>query len=396
MAETPSSRRLDSLTGLRFFAAFAVILSHQSFLGHVLGARWWQFGYLGVPFFFALSGFVLAWTHRDDDTPRAFWRRRIARVYPLYLATLIPGVVIALTGHAHVPLSRPVADVTVVSVVLYVVCLQAWVPTEWAINQSANGPGWSISVEAFFYALFPLLAVRIRGLGERTIVCWVAVILVAQAAAIAIANYAIHGAALPFVTYNSPLFGVASFIGGMLMATAVRRGVRFPPLWASTAGTVLFVFACGALSTNPTLRSYLHASGDVELGALPFVFLLLGSAARADLRGGGSPFRHRRVVALGVWSYALYLIQYPLIMITRAIWPRGFSTSTAVASIEAVIFIGAAIAVAFVAHRWIELPWNERLRHAPPSLIERQEEIALPRDQQRRRERHSAESDLPY
>ena len=43
------------------------------------------------------------------------------------------------------------------AVAAQVVLVQSWIPVR-AIYFGANGPAWSISVEAFFYALFPLLA----------------------------------------------------------------------------------------------------------------------------------------------------------------------------------------------------------------------------------------------
>jgi peptidoglycan/LPS O-acetylase OafA/YrhL len=41
----------------------------------------------GVSFFFVLSGFVLTWSARPDDIATGFWRRRIARIYPVHLVT---------------------------------------------------------------------------------------------------------------------------------------------------------------------------------------------------------------------------------------------------------------------------------------------------------------------
>jgi peptidoglycan/LPS O-acetylase OafA/YrhL len=80
--DSGSSRtlRLDSLTGLRFFAALAVVLVHVG--GQFATARWLltveSYGYAGVSFFFVLSGFVLTWSHREQSAGR-FWWRRFAR-----------------------------------------------------------------------------------------------------------------------------------------------------------------------------------------------------------------------------------------------------------------------------------------------------------------------------
>src|SRR5688500_18035384 len=95
---TPDRRgeRLDSLTGLRWFAALAVFLAHVSTLlplpepCDVFGL-----GSSGITFFFVLSGFVLTWTFTAGDRPGAFYGRRFARIWPLLvIAVLVPLVLL--------------------------------------------------------------------------------------------------------------------------------------------------------------------------------------------------------------------------------------------------------------------------------------------------------------
>ena len=82
---------------LRFVAALAVVLLHVTAsrvnpeplvdLGSAAG-RVAELGYLGVTFFFALSGFVLTWSASGRRlSPAAFFRRRFARVYPWLVYT---------------------------------------------------------------------------------------------------------------------------------------------------------------------------------------------------------------------------------------------------------------------------------------------------------------------
>ena len=117
-------RRLDSLTGLRFVAAFAVFCGHAM----ELGENQWPIsldrlvGQAGtaVSFFFVLSGFVLAWSARDGDRPSTFYRRRVARIYPAYLlAVLLAAVTMVAVLHEKLPVAH------LVPVVLLV---QSWVP----------------------------------------------------------------------------------------------------------------------------------------------------------------------------------------------------------------------------------------------------------------------------
>lgn len=85
---------LPSLTSLRFFAALLVVLHHMP------GEPFVE-GYVGVTFFFILSGFILSHSYAErlgDGSCSAsdFWIARVARVYPLHVVTLLLAVPEAL------------------------------------------------------------------------------------------------------------------------------------------------------------------------------------------------------------------------------------------------------------------------------------------------------------
>ena len=91
-------RNLDGLTGLRFFAAFAVVIYH--FTGPALTG--WPTplvniagsGFVAVSLFFLLSGFILSYNYLDPNgamrgTKRSFYSSRFARIYPAYLLAFL-------------------------------------------------------------------------------------------------------------------------------------------------------------------------------------------------------------------------------------------------------------------------------------------------------------------
>src|SRR5262245_14988195 len=86
------AQRVESLTGLRWLAAFGVFLSHVNvFLPLPFTKGLFGLGVSGVTFFFVLSGFVLTWTMTRDDTAGYFFGRRFARIWPmLFLAIALP------------------------------------------------------------------------------------------------------------------------------------------------------------------------------------------------------------------------------------------------------------------------------------------------------------------
>lgn len=154
---------LNSLTSLRFFFAFAVFLSHLTFVKTDL--VWYNWlknniffeGYLGVGFFFILSGFVLALNYEKKivDNPnfnkKKFYIARIARIYPLHVLAffcMLPFVMIKVwKGFFH-------WDISIINLFLF----QSYIPIK-DYYFSINNVSWSISTELFFYIMFPFYVI---------------------------------------------------------------------------------------------------------------------------------------------------------------------------------------------------------------------------------------------
>src|SRR5690242_18897656 len=89
--------RLPALTGVRFLAAAQMVVLHYGLQNMVGSPDWLRAmvgaGGVGVQLFFVLSGFILTYTYQAQDGLRGTWRRfwwaRFARIYPLYLLSLV-------------------------------------------------------------------------------------------------------------------------------------------------------------------------------------------------------------------------------------------------------------------------------------------------------------------
>jgi Acyltransferase family len=160
-----AQKQLRPLTSIRFLFALLVVVFHGQETLEQGGFENWPFfaqavishGYVGVSFFFVLSGFILAYTYRRKLTKAEFWGARFARIYPAYLLAFIIILPIAIYA-ATLNGDRGLA---VFTTGLQLTLTQSWVPytaLQW------NAPAWSLSVEAFFYALFPLLFLRAQSL----------------------------------------------------------------------------------------------------------------------------------------------------------------------------------------------------------------------------------------
>lgn len=162
------SNFLEPLTSFRFIAALCVFAEHLHIYASVLGK--YQLGYVGVSFFFVLSGFILTYAYysklrEGQMRPIAnFWVSRIAKLYPIHILTFIISLPLALQLyqsqlHLH---KMTIISLSIVNLFL----LQSYIPTN-LVNFSFNGVSWSISDEMFFYMLFPILIVALAKLRKH-------------------------------------------------------------------------------------------------------------------------------------------------------------------------------------------------------------------------------------
>ena len=85
---------INTLTSLRFIFALMVFGAHCYTIDKFFDTHFFKEGFVGVSFFFVLSGFIIAYNYQkrfseNKITKRAFWVARIARIYPLHWLTSI-------------------------------------------------------------------------------------------------------------------------------------------------------------------------------------------------------------------------------------------------------------------------------------------------------------------
>lgn len=153
---------IKPLTSLRFIFALLVFLSHTgSYLIDNENYKWFydKFlyeGYLGVSFFFILSGFILALNYKDkflleQTNSIKFWIARVTRICPLYFLTFLISIPVSINFLVQAKL------LTIVSVTFsHLFILHSFIPFK-VFYFNFNSPSWSISNEMFFYLLFPFL-----------------------------------------------------------------------------------------------------------------------------------------------------------------------------------------------------------------------------------------------
>jgi peptidoglycan/LPS O-acetylase OafA/YrhL len=347
-------KRIDSLTSLRFFAALGVLLHHAGFVFFPgAAARSTFLGYTGVTFFFVLSGFVLTWSYRPG-TAWQFYRRRIARVYPLHVVTWVAATIVgALLAMQSFHLIPWIAGLFLV---------QAWVPSE-SFYFAGNEPAWSLSCEAFFYAVFPFVIVWVNRRRFRTLLACLAAMALVYAAAVVV--FAVTGVGGFTLLYINPAGRFIDFAVGIVIATAARAGFRSPvPL--SAAVTVVLVYLVGTgwlLAAHGTGAFTARFVGDAIM--LPLAALVVWSASTRSEGRLSQVLSTTPMIRLGEWSFAMYLVQLTLlwpfqVLVEQQQWSVGGRLA------GEVVFVGATIALAALAYRGIERPFERRLRGARP------------------------------
>jgi peptidoglycan/LPS O-acetylase OafA/YrhL len=177
--ELPRSRsapkvELAPLTGLRFAAAFSILLMHtvewtvpfrDTRVPITIAA---VIGTYGMPLFFVLSGFVIHYNYgslfRGSPYPvalREFLAARFARIYPLFIFFCIFGAVSDFTADWI-----PYAPRTFLSYIVHSITLtQSWVykivVNHRLLLDNGFGLGWSVSTEFFFYLAYAVLVFAI-------------------------------------------------------------------------------------------------------------------------------------------------------------------------------------------------------------------------------------------
>ena len=358
--------QIPALTSLRFVAAMLVVLLHYR---ERMGMDWlaesalFTRGYLAVDFFFVLSGFVLAHVYlnrlREGRYSHiSFVERRLARIWPLHVATLAVVLAIygAMTLAGFTPNNPDRYRLELLPANLFM--LHAWGFHE---EQSFNYPSWSVSAEWFAYLLFPLFAGIALRLWRRPLAL-VALALVALVA-LDFATRSLGGWPL---TRMTDYFGIWRIVPEFLLGVATwRLGLS---LSLGRAAALVMWLAIAALVA-------LVALGLSDLWLVPLFAVIIFTAADATRHGGMGlgPLEKRRFVYLGDVSYAVYMVHVPIYTLWFNGWVvlLGADTAARLALPIWALSLPLVVAGAMIAHHLVELPGKRwLLRLAPLTRLE--------------------------
>jgi peptidoglycan/LPS O-acetylase OafA/YrhL len=328
------------IDGLRAVAVVSVFLFH-------LGLPLFSGGFVGVDVFFVISGYLITRLIYSDVsagkfTFGRFYIRRTRRLAPALLLTLGASLVGSCLLMAPVHLAK--FGTSLVAAIFSVSNILFWSESGYWDMDSSIKPllhTWSLGVEEQFYLFWPaLLWVLLR----RSVATAVAGIVAVGVVSFALNLGPLGGVSLSSATlfYLLP-FRVFEFAIGAILVWA-------PPLREGVAKEI-----SPALGLAAILWSVLTFTEKTVFPSYNALVPCVGAAL--IIYGGNSKYvgavlRNRVAVGIGLISYSLYLIHWPLIVFVRYYTMQRLTPS------EQIAISVATLTSASLMYRYIETPFR--------------------------------------
>lgn len=288
--------RLEQLTFTRFIAAISIVVFHFGQgvypFNHPYISFIFKHANYAVSYFFMLSGFVmiLSYNNKEYVDPLNFIKRRIARIYPVYFIALLFTVLIYLTIYSP----------NFENIFLNIALLQSWIPNK---ATTLNYPGWSLSVEFFFYALFPFLFNRFyKRYNLKTLLIIGVLIWLSSQLLFHLLLFVRPGYRSFFFYF--PVLHLNEFILGMLAGAVYLRhtlNIRI------NYNVLIFTFLLLILGIMKFPMNLEYHNGLLAILFIPLIiFLSLSNGAITRF------FKKKIFVFLGEISYGIYILQLPV------------------------------------------------------------------------------------
>jgi peptidoglycan/LPS O-acetylase OafA/YrhL len=367
-----AAERVASLTGIRAVAALLVMATHAAYT-----TGKYTHGYvglifsrmeIGVPIFFALSGFLLfrPWvkaTANDRPPPsvaRYAWHR-VRRIMPAYLVTVIVAFVLY-----HFRAASPNPGHTWLGLLRNLTLTQIYTDNYlYAYLHQGLTQMWSLAVEIAFYIALPVMTYLLL-----VVLCrrrWRPGLLLAGLAALALLTPAwlvfVHatdwlpdGARLWLPTY------LVWFLGGMMLAVLQVAGARWYAVVCLPLALVSYLIASTPIAGDPTTspaRMWEALVKAAFYGAI--AVLLVGPLALGNRGWYARALATRPMVWLGEISYEIFLIHL-IVMEIVMVEVLRYRIYTGSMPIVFVVTLAMTIPLAWLLHRFTRVEPSVRGR----------------------------------
>lgn len=346
------------IDGLRAYAVFAVLLFHLDF-------EFASGGFIGVDIFFVISGFLITGLIRNELINSGhfdftnFYVRRIRRLFPALFVTIFLSTIMSFLLFSPPHLER--TGGAIIHALTSLSNFYFWTEADYFDSAAAVKPllhTWSLSVEEQFYFIWPFLFVALIKTRSNLLMLFalsgmiilslflnyhfqdgqVGVIteLSSYAASLISDGESTIFYLLPFRLYEFAIGGSLVFLSNKTIENkSINELLTF-------IGILLITYSFIEYSSEtlfPSHNALLPCIGTA---------LIIYSSNRARLLG--LLFNNRIAIGLGLISYSIYLVHWPIIVFWKYYTFRPISTAAAIS------IIIVSIIAAFLMYRFVEKP----------------------------------------
>ena len=331
------------IDGLRAIAVVPVMLFHG-------GLKWVSGGFVGVDVFFVISGFLItsiiaSEVYQKEFSIVRFYERRIRRIFPALFA------IIALSFFAaflfFMPLDFRRFGESAVAITLFGSNFLFWHQAGYFDADAYLKPmlhTWSLAVEEQFYLFFPIFLVLIFNAFKRIPIGIIVACLIASL------FWSILDVRVdPVGAFYLPAGRAWELLIGALLALYLPR-----PFESRAFNEIL-----GLLGLSLVLLAiFLYSPTTPFPGAAALIpcvgaaLIVYSGETQATLVA--KVLSMRPMVFLGLISYSLYLLHWPLLVFARYIAGNELNT------LGTMLILLASVALAALSWRCVELPFRRR------------------------------------
>ncbi len=313
-------QNISILTGLRFFAAFHVVLYHNYYLFPswesavpVFFQNIIRYGESAVSFFFLLSGFILMHVYHNNlnswHEKKRYLIARFAKIYPLYLLAYCLDIPRVFNYFFQTHETNTAALKIAISSISYFTMTQSWIPR---LTPVWNSPAWSLSCEAFFYISF-IFAIVFFKQCKRQISMYLLFYL------FPITLYFFTTFLFPGITQSHqfitiwrslPILRICEFFLGVILYSMIldKHNIvltikKHNSLFFWSSITLLICITGIKVNFSKTIINYIFL--------IPLFSVIILSSYFEKIMAEQA-FTNRLIQTLGLSSYALYIIHQPI------------------------------------------------------------------------------------
>lgn len=342
--------RINQLTFTRFLAAISIVIFHfgqKSFIFNNNNVKFIFFNAnVCVSYFFILSGFVMmiAYGNKSGFSSIDYLKNRFARIYPLYFLAILIVLVLQIRTKS----------LDLLGLFSNVFMIQSWIPGK---VLTFNPPGWSLSVELLFYAVFPLVFNmflknnNVKKIAGAIILFWVLSQVLFQSL------YSLYGgdelSSMKDILLYNPLMHLNEFLIGNL------AGYLFIKKWQNKKSNYDFLILLNIglvfLALKFPLSLNFH-NGLLAVLFVPLIFLISLNNGYITIL-----FQKKAFVFLGEISFGIYILQFPVYSLVSA---YSVNKHLHLSDPTIVFFLRLAILIMLssFAYIYIEKPLQDKIR----------------------------------